>query len=202
MANALGLTCKRLSHERGHAALLTLALAGERDGRRPLSSPTEADIDQVPQQVRIHDAHAGSGRARSLFDTNRPSGFSAASAPRGWRSSACFEDGLLNMTLLALRFSRYANGVAMQHGKVSRADVPAVPDRLDHQWRACADVGFGADAADARHAIPAWRRDNLCLRNAIDLPEQEMLNAHRRAKEALLTEVASRTGLVLESAMC
>ncbi len=45
--------------------------------------------------------------------------------------------------------------------------------------------------------IPSWRRDNLTLRNAIDLPEQEMLNAHRRAKEALLTEVATRTGLVL-----
>jgi len=45
--------------------------------------------------------------------------------------------------------------------------------------------------------IPAWRRDNLCLRNAIDLPEQEILSAHHRAKEALLTEVASRTGLVL-----
>ena len=36
----------------------------------------------------------------------------------------CFDDGLLNMTLLALRFSRYANGVAMQHGKVSRAMFP------------------------------------------------------------------------------
>jgi starch phosphorylase len=45
--------------------------------------------------------------------------------------------------------------------------------------------------------IPSWRRDNLYMRNAIDLPEQEMLNAHRRAKEALLTEVATRTGLVL-----
>jgi len=45
--------------------------------------------------------------------------------------------------------------------------------------------------------IPAWRRDNLCLRNAIDLPEQEILKAHHSAKEALLTEVASRTGLVL-----
>ena len=36
----------------------------------------------------------------------------------------CFDDGMLNMTLLALRFSRYANGVAMQHGKVSRAMFP------------------------------------------------------------------------------
>ena len=45
--------------------------------------------------------------------------------------------------------------------------------------------------------IPAWRRDNLYLRNAIDLPEKEILKAHARAKEGLLAEVASRTGLVL-----
>ena len=45
--------------------------------------------------------------------------------------------------------------------------------------------------------IPAWRRDNLYLRNAIDLPESEILAAHAHAKEALLTEVATRTGLVL-----
>ena len=45
--------------------------------------------------------------------------------------------------------------------------------------------------------IPAWRRDNLYLRNAIDLPEQDLLNAHSRAKEALLAEVATRTGHVL-----
>ena len=31
---------------------------------------------------------------------------------------------MLNMTLLALKFSRYANGVAMQHAKVSRAMFP------------------------------------------------------------------------------
>ena len=32
--------------------------------------------------------------------------------------------GTLNMTLLALRFTRFANGVAMQHGKVSREMFP------------------------------------------------------------------------------
>ena len=45
--------------------------------------------------------------------------------------------------------------------------------------------------------IPAWRRDNLYLRNAIDLPEKEILAAHARAKEELLAEVGTRTGLVL-----
>jgi starch phosphorylase len=45
--------------------------------------------------------------------------------------------------------------------------------------------------------LPAWRRDNLYLRNSIDLPEAKILAAHARAKEELLAEVGSRTGLVL-----
>ena len=86
----------------------------------------------------------------------------------------------------------------MQHAKVSRADVPGVCHRLDHQRRSRAHLGFRADPADAgRAAFSAWRRDNLYLRNAIDLPEKEILAAHARDKEALLAEVASRTGLVL-----
>jgi len=44
----------------------------------------------------------------------------------------------------------------------------------------------------------SWRRDNLYLRNSIDLPEKEILAAHARAKENLLAEVGSRTGVVLD----
>jgi starch phosphorylase len=43
----------------------------------------------------------------------------------------------------------------------------------------------------------AWRRDNLYLRNAIDLAEKDILAAHARNKEALLAEVTSSAGLVL-----
>jgi starch phosphorylase len=45
--------------------------------------------------------------------------------------------------------------------------------------------------------IPDWRRDNLYLRNAIDLPDKEILAAHKEAKGVLLSEVAERTGVVL-----
>src|ERR1035437_6468942 len=45
--------------------------------------------------------------------------------------------------------------------------------------------------------IPAWRRDTLYLRTAIDRPEATIIKAHASAKEALLAEVAARTGLVL-----
>ena len=45
--------------------------------------------------------------------------------------------------------------------------------------------------------IQHWRRDNLYLRNAIEIPVQEIISAHCQAKETLLAEVANRTGLVL-----
>jgi starch phosphorylase len=109
----------------------------------------------------------------------------------------CFRDGLLNMTLLALKFSRYANGVAMQHGKVSRAMFPEFTiDSISNGVHAPTWISEPIERLlDER--IPAWRRDNLYLRSAIDLPEAEMLAAHARAKEELLAEVGSRTGLVL-----
>jgi starch phosphorylase len=49
---------------------------------------------------------------------------------------------------------------------------------------------------DARFS--SWRRDTLYLRNAIDLPESEILAAHAQNKVALLAEVAARTGVVLD----
>jgi starch phosphorylase len=49
--------------------------------------------------------------------------------------------------------------------------------------------------------LPSWRRDNLYLRSAIDLPEQEILSAHARNKNALLNEVAARNGISTNQAL-
>jgi starch phosphorylase len=109
----------------------------------------------------------------------------------------CFRDGLLNMTLLALRFSRFANGVAMQHGRVSRSMFPEF---------AISSITNGVHAATWTSApiqqlldeiAPEWRRDTLYMRNLVDVSEEKILAAHARAKEDLLAEVASRTGLVM-----
>jgi starch phosphorylase len=102
------------------------------------------------------------------------------------------------MTLLALKFSRYANGVAMQHAKVSREMFPEFAiDSITNGVHAPTWVSEPIQAMLDNH-IPSWRRDNLYLRNAIDLPERDILAAHARAKEALLAEVGTRTGLVLD----
>ena len=104
---------------------------------------------------------------------------------------------MLNMTYVALRFSRYVNGVALQHGNVSRQMFP------EYQIDAITNgVHAGTWVSEPIQAllddnIQHWRRDNLYLRNAIEIPINEILTAHAQSKEALLTEIATRTGLVL-----
>ena len=196
MANALGHKVNVYHMNEGHAALLTLTLLESQLGGGPLGVATEADVEQV--------------RSKCVFTTHTPvpaghDRFSAEQTIRmlgGERTTrlerlGCYRDGMLNMTLLALKLSRYANGVAMQHAKVSRGMFPEFAiDSITNGVHAPTWVSEPIQQMlDER--ISAWRRDNLYLRNAIDLPENEILAAHARAKQELLAEVASRTGVVL-----
>jgi starch phosphorylase len=196
MANALGLTVNVYHMNEGHAALLTLALLESAMGGGPLNSPTDADIQQVRSKC-VFTTHTPVPAGHDRFSTEQTIRILGGERTARLEKLEVFENGLLNMTLLALRFSRYANGVAMQHGKVSRAMFPQYQiDSITNGVHAPTWISEPMQQMlDTQ--IPSWRRDNLTLRNAIDLPEQEILNAHRRTKEALLTEVATRTGLVL-----
>ena len=79
--------------------------------------------------------------------------------------AGCLHNGLMNMTYIALRFSRYVNGVAMQHGKVSQL---MFPDYKVHS------ITNGVHAAtwvsphfqellDAE--VSSWRTDNQYFRS-------------------------------------
>jgi glycogen phosphorylase len=195
MANALGLRMNVYHMNEGHAALLTLALLeGQMSGGT--GEPTEADIEQVRRKC-VFTTHTPVPAGHDRFSTEQAIRILGGDRTARLEALGCFHEGLLNMTLLALRFSRYANGVAMQHGKVSRAMFPEFKiDTITNGVHTPTWIsGPVQHLLDER--IPAWRRDNLVLRSAIDLPEAEMLKAHARAKEELLAEVGSRTGLVL-----
>ena len=196
MANALGLKVNVYHMNEGHAALLTLALLESEMGGGPLNSPTEADILQVRNKC-VFTTHTPVPAGHDRFSTEQAIRILGGDRTARLEKLGVFEGGLLNMTMLALRFSRYANGVAMQHGKVSRAMFPQYQiDSITNGVHAPTWISEPVQQMlDVQ--IPSWRRDNLTLRNAIDLPEDELRDAHRRAKEALLTEVATRTGLVL-----
>jgi starch phosphorylase len=196
MANALGLDLSVYHMNEGHAALLTLALLESQMAGGPLRLPSESDVNQVRQKC-VFTTHTPVPAGHDRFSTEQAIRILGAERTALLETQRVFQDGLLNMTLLALRFSRYTNGVAMQHGKVSRAMFPEFAiDSITNGVHAPTWISVPVQQMLDNH-IPSWRRDNLYVRNAIDLPEQEILTAHRRAKEALLTEVATRTGLVL-----
>ena len=112
------------------------------------------------------------------------------------RIGGCHED-MVNMTYIALRLSRFVNGVAMQHGKVSRAMFP------DYDIAAITNgVHAGTWTAPAMQALfdkhmPRWREDNMHLRYAIDIPREEIETAHAGGKRLLLAEVEKRTSVQL-----
>ena len=196
MAKALGLDVNVYHMNEGHAALLTLTLLERQLGGGPQSVVTEFDIAQVRRQC-VFTTHTPVEAGHDRFSTEQTIRILGGERTARLEKLGCIRDGCLNMTLLALRFSRFANGVALQHGKVSQEMFPEFNiQSITNGVHAPTWVSEPIQSLlDER--IPAWRRDNLHLRNAIDLPEHEILAAHARTKEELLTEVATRTGLVL-----
>jgi starch phosphorylase len=196
MAHALGYRVNVYHMNEGHAALLTLGLLERQMGGGPLGAATDADIEMVRRKC-VFTTHTPVPAGHDRFSTEQSIRILGGDRTARLEKMGCFRDGLLNMTLLALRFSRYANGVAMQHGKVSREMFPEFPiDTITNGVHAPTWVSEPIQQLLDEH-IPTWRRDNLYLRNAIDLPETKIQAAHARAKDALFTEVATRTGLVL-----
>jgi len=196
MARALGLDVNVFHMNEGHAALLTLALLERQLAGGPFGAATENDIEQV-RKLCVFTTHTPVPAGHDRFSTEQAVRILGGDRTARLEKLGCFQEGMLNMTLLALRFSRYANAVAMKHAKVSREMFPQYQiDSITNGVHAPTWVSEPVQQMLDAH-IPAWRRDNLYLRNAIDLPLNEMISAHARAKENLLAEVASRTGMVL-----
>jgi starch phosphorylase len=195
MAHALGCQVNVCHMNEGHAALLTLALLESEVGGGSLGAVTEADIEQV-RNMCVFTTHTPVSAGHDRFYTEQANRILGSDRTACLNRMGCFQDGMLNMTLLALRFSRYANGVAMKHAKVSRAMFPDFQiSSITNGVHARTWVSEPFRAMLDKY-IPAWQRDNLYLRNAIDLPEEEILAAHAHNKAALFAEVAARTGLV------
>jgi starch phosphorylase len=184
----------------GHAALLTLALLERQLGGRGAWDTTPADVEAVRRQC-IFTTHTPvpAGHDRFPTETARevlgPTYSGLLDAVKGWH------DGWLNVTHLALRLSRFTNGVALRHGEVSREMFP------DYKITAITNGVHAATWTAApfrelfdRH-IPEWRRDNNYLRYALTIPIDEIRDAHARAKRALLDEVARRSGVTLDPAV-
>lgn len=104
----------------------------------------------------------------------------------------------LDMTVVALDLSRYANGVAARHGEVSREMFPAY--RIDSITNGVHSPSWTSRPFQSLFDkyMPKWREDGYEFRHAFRIPDGELWDAHQDAKRILLQKVKERTGQILD----
>jgi starch phosphorylase len=181
----------------GHSALLTLTLLEAQLGSSGKHPPLDDDLDVVRQRC-VFTTHTPVPAGHDIFPGDMVLDLLGDERTELLAAAGCLDDGRLNMTHLALRLSRFVNGVAMKHREVSQVMFPEFPvDSITNGVHAVtwASPSF-QELFDRR--IPEWRTDNNYLRYAIGIPLEEIRAAHIDAKEALIEEVARRTGRTLD----
>ncbi|MSO19662.1 MAG: alpha-glucan family phosphorylase [Acidobacteria bacterium] len=202
MLRLMGHTGIRSYHmNEGHSALLTLALAerqiSSQSGAKRAAKLSDADHEAVRRQC-VFTTHTPVPAGHDKFSWPMVKQVLGADRADLLSKSGCCADNALNLTFLALRFSRYINGVAMSHGEVSQGMYPSYPIRSitngvhAHTW-----TSRPFQTLYDQH-IPQWRTDNRYLRNAIGIPLKEIQQAHQRAKQSMLELIAKRTGVKLK----
>ena len=198
MLRALGYENLKIFHlNEGHSALLILELLDEEARRNLRETIADSDKETVRNKCVFtthtpvpagHDQFPIDLVKRVLGDRND---FFAL-------DGVLYEGRILNMTGLALNFSRYVNGVARKHGEISRLMYAGYEiESITNGVHAATWVSEPFRELFDRY-MPIWRQDNFSLRYALSIPKMEIWLAHLRAKRKLLAYVREKTGVDLD----
>jgi starch phosphorylase len=197
LLHALGMQPEVCHMNEGHAALLSIALLESRIAPSPLSTATEADAEAVKQQC-IFTTHTPVPAGHDKFGLDQMRQILGADRSSTIERFGALHNDLLNMTYLALRFSRYVNGVAMLHGKVSQQ---MFPEYTVHS------ITNGVHAATwlsqpfqklLDKEVPEWRHDNQYFKSVYGIEPEAIEATHLPSKLRLFQTVKQRTGLDLD----
>ncbi len=197
LLHALGCKPEVYHMNEGHAALLTIGLLESQLAGAPLRNATDADIEAVRQQC-VFTTHTPVPAGHDQFGLDQMYQVLGHDRASAIDRIGCLHNGLMNMTYIALRFSRYVNGVAMEHGVVSQQMFPDYPIHA---------ITNGVHAAtwlsepfqqllDAK--IPSWRTDNQYFRSVYGISPADISATHRQGKLRLFAEVQARTGQIFD----
>jgi starch phosphorylase len=106
--------------------------------------------------------------------------------------------GRLNMTYLALHHAEYINGVAKKHGETAQKMFPEY--RIDAITNGIYTRDWVPEAMAGvfDRYIPNWRNDPYTLRNALNIPRNEIWDAHQAAKHKLIDFIRQQHGMSLD----
>jgi starch phosphorylase len=194
LLHALGCQPDVYHMNEGHAALLAIALLEDQLKGAPLHTATEADIAAVRRQC-VFTTHTPVPAGHDKFGLDQAVQVLGKERAAALEATGSLHDNLLNMTYLALRFSRYVNGVAMQHGKVSQAMFPEY--KVNSITNGVHSATWLSDPMQELldSEIPDWRIDNQYLRSAYGIQPERIAAAHHKGKQRLFDTVAKRTGV-------
>lgn len=186
---ALGLTkIERYHMNEGHSSLLVLELLAEQTQQQDAAQTTQKHMAAVRQQC--------------VFTTHTPVAaghdrYPMAVAYRVLKQCNPFNDcteeiccgNELNLTYLALAASHYVNGVAKKHRETSQKMFEGY--LIDSITNGVHAYTWASDAMRSLFTkkIPDWRSDNAGLRYAMNIPHEEIWQAHQSAKHQLLEYV-------------
>jgi starch phosphorylase len=184
MLEALGYRDLKTYHmNEGHAAFLTFELLARLDWK-----------DEAVRRRCVFTTHTPVPAGHDEFDYELVQRVLGVYTP--WHVRDIAGRDRLNMTVLALNMSRYANGVAQKHGEVSRRMFPDFD--IDAITNGVHSATWTAPAFQALYDkyIPGWRADPEKLAAADKIPDAEIVSAHNVEKAKLLAYIQEKTGEV------
>lgn len=177
----------------GHSALTILALLEEPTWGRGLGALKSSEREAVTRHC-VFTTHTPLPVGHDVFPVDMVREVLGDERADFLVESHCCGSGKLNMTSLALNFSRYVNGVSMRHEEIAQSmHTNYHIDAITNGVHAVTWTSDPFRRLYDRH-IPQWRRDNLYLKYAIRIPAEEIWRTHQEAKRELVDEVARRTG--------
>ena len=184
----------------GHNALLVLALLEARLAETGRATPDATDLAWIRERC-VFTTHTPVPAGHDSFGLDLALEVLGARRIELLRALDAFAGDRLNMTALALHSARFVNGVAMRHGEVLREQMPETPvHAITNGVHAATWIAPAFAELFTRH-LGDWRRDNLVIRQALGIPLDEIIVAHRETKAVLLDDVARRSGRRLDPAV-
>lgn len=186
---------ERYHMNEGHSSLLTIELLNRQLRSTRRKKVTIKEIDAV--------------RERCVFTTHTPVAAGHDRFPPDLVKQLLGEDtysqmerfgsmdGKINLTYLALNLSGYVNGVARKHKEVSQLMFGGYQvDSITNGVHASTWTSEPFQDLFDRH-MPGWREDNCSLRYAAGIPNNQIWDAHQKAKEGLLDFIKETHGTEL-----
>jgi starch phosphorylase len=198
MLEALGCKVRVYHMNEGHAALLTAALMERRLGG-DMSAPIRPEDVGAVRHLCVFTTHTPVPAGHDRFSPEQAGRILGGALAGLLERMGARSDGAFNLTCLALACSRFVNGVAMQHGRVSREMFPQYEiDAITNGVHAATWLSAPLQELFDRR-LTGWRRDNLRLRYAIEISPGEIAGAHAESKRALLEMVNRSAGAGFDS---